>query len=204
MCRFHALLCAAALSVLFANGCAHLDHNLQVVEDGKFYRSGQMPESRIGMYLQRYDIDTVVNLRGAHPDEAWYRGEKAVCESLGVDYKSFQWSMRKIPEPASLSELVKIYQEADGPVLVHCQAGVHRAGTASAVYVLLNGGTPDEARRQFGLFFLGAPIGNLIDLYERSELPFDQWVAREYPGIYAARMKAETQPAVAPALVTAN
>ncbi|GMV99069.1 MAG: hypothetical protein AMXMBFR84_02080 [Candidatus Hydrogenedentota bacterium] len=181
-----------ALIGLSGSGCYHLDHNLRAVEKDKFYRAGQMPDSRIGMYLRRHNVSTVVNLRGEHPDEEWWVEEKAVCDALGVEYKSFQWTMRRIPDPESLAAFVDICKNSEGAVLAHCHAGVHRAGTASAIYVLLNGGTPAEAREQFLLFFMDAPIGEVVDLYEGSPLPFDEWVVKEYPAKYAEWMEVNT------------
>ena len=174
------------LHMLFHTGCAYLADNMATVEPGNFYRSGQIPNGRLGAVVRRHGIRTVINLRGAWPDEDWYHAEVATCESLGVTHEDLAWSKDLLPEPESLAAFVRLVDEAERPILVHCQGGVHRSAVASACYLLVNGATVKEARDEFGLFFNDAPIGRLLDLYEGSALPFSEWVATVYPGKYAA------------------
>jgi protein tyrosine/serine phosphatase len=162
----------------------YIDDNLRTVEPGRFYRSGQMPDTRLGETIRRHDVKTVINLRGENPDEAWYRNEVAVCEALGVAHHSFKWSKNRLPDPESLAEFVGLCNDAQSPILVHCQGGTHRSGVASAIYQLLEGRDIATARGEFHLFFNDAPIGQVLDLYEGSKLPFDEWVLREYPSLY--------------------
>ena len=175
------LFFAAAL-----NGCAHLNGNLQTVEPGAYYRSGQMNATVLDITLRRHGIGTVVNLRGKSPGEAWYREELAVCLDREVAHHGLDWTMKRPPEPASLQTLIGILQEGQPPFLVHCQGGTHRAAVAAACYRLLRGESVEAARRELGLFFNDAPIGQLLDLYEQSGLPFQQWVFEEYPVQYQA------------------
>jgi protein tyrosine/serine phosphatase len=163
-----------------------LADNMATVEPGNFYRSGQIPGGRLSAVVRRHGIRTVINLRGAAPQEDWYRAELSACESLGVAHEDFDWFKDHLPEPESLAAFVRLINEAERPILVHCQGGVHRSAVASACYLLMNGASVDEARDEFGLFFNDAPIGGLLDLYEGSALPFAQWVATVYPERYAA------------------
>lgn len=181
---------AVALLVLTA-GCAHMDDNFRAVDEDVFYRSAQMRGGRLGKAIRDHDIATVVNLRGAS-DEAWHADEKAVCEAFGVEHIDYKWSMKRLPDPESLAAYVELVERTEGPVLVHCQGGIHRAGTASAIYVLMHGGTPDEAREQFGVYFHNAPIGQLVTLYENrgNDTPFAEWVRTDYPAAYEAWMAA--------------
>lgn len=173
------------LSFILLSGCAYMHHNLREVDERRLLRSGQMPAGAIERVIEREGVGVVVNLRGANPGEAWYDEEVAACQAAGAAHVDLRWSMKCIPEPESLERLVAILDEGPHPVLVHCQGGVHRAGVASACYVLLQGGSVDDAREQFTLFFNDAPIGRLLDLYAGSALPFRAWVREEYPGIYA-------------------
>jgi hypothetical protein len=55
----------------------------------------------------------------------------------------------------------------------------------------MQGDSIDEARQEFGILFNDAPIGQLLELYEDSQLyaqggAFEQWVFDEYPAQYAA------------------
>lgn len=175
-----------ALIVVCAGGCVYLRDNFRVVDENRMYRSGQMGSSRLASVIYEHQIKTVVNLRGATPDEAWYGEEKAVCDASGVQHADFDWSMKRLPSPESLQRFVGILKESPGPVLVHCQGGTHRSGVGAAVYRLLNGATTDEAREEFTIFFNDAPIGELLTLYHESALPFDRWVVEEYPALYEA------------------
>ncbi len=173
------------LLAVSAQSCSILRSNLQVVEPGQFYRSGQMTGIELDAVTDWYGIKTVINLRGESPSEAWYRSEIAACERNGVGHHDLSWTMQHIPTPESLVELIDWIESEPRPILVHCQAGVHRAAVASAVYRLLRGDSVDDAREEFGIFFLDAPIGELLDLYDESK-PFEQWAREDYPQVYAA------------------
>lgn len=176
-----------ALGVLLTQypACVYLNYNLRTVDEGVLYRSGQMPANHLETTLNRHDIQTVISLRGVNPDEVWYQQEVAQCETLGVAHYSLPWSKNRLPDPDSLVQLLDWYDNADRPMLVHCQGGTHRSGIAAAVYVLHQGGSVEDARAQLDIFFNDAPIGQLLDLYEGSPLPFREWVEHEYPSLYA-------------------
>lgn len=181
---------AMALIVGAFAGCAHLNYNLRTVEEDALYRSGQMPAEWLEKTIAREGIRTVVSLRSVSPKDAWYPAEVAACEALGVAHHNLGWTMSRPPEPASLARYVDILETAERPVLVHCQMGTHRAGTAAALFVLHEGGSPEEAREQFTLLFMNAPIGNIIDWYEETAdgQPFAVWARETYPAVYAERI----------------
>lgn len=183
--QFLSRMMVVLVNAMIFVGCAHMDDNFRAVEDDVFYRSAQMRGGRLGEAIRDHKIATVVNLRG-ESDEPWHAEEKAVCEAFGVRHIDYRWSMRKLPDPESLASYVALVEHAEGPVLVHCQGGIHRAGTASAIYVLMQGGTPDEARQQFGFYFHNAPIGQLVTLYEEhgKGKRFADWVRSDYPELY--------------------
>ncbi|MBN2308864.1 MAG: tyrosine-protein phosphatase [Candidatus Hydrogenedentes bacterium] len=184
--RRRILRAAGLLGLIIASsGCASVAHHLRTVDEGQFYRSAQMPGDRLQKVIRHRGIRTVINLRGANPDEQWYQEERAACDALAVAHFDLDWTMRRLPEPDSLARFVALVEQADRPILVHCQGGTHRAGVASAAYVLIAGGDVDAAREEFGPFFNDAPIGRVLDLYEGSRLPFPEWVRTEYPALYA-------------------
>jgi protein tyrosine/serine phosphatase len=170
------------------SGCAYLHGNFRAVEEGRFYRSGQMSPGQLRAKTIRCEIGTVINLRGANPGVDWYEAERAVCAALGAKHYDLDWSKDEWPAPESLALFVQYIEDADGPVLVHCQGGTHRSGVASAFYLLDRGVSLDEAREQLDIFFGDAPIGQALDAYEGSTLPFREWVRDEYPRRYAARV----------------
>lgn len=139
---------------------------------------------KIDSVARRHNIKTMINLRGGQPDEGWYRREIAACERNNVIHHDLSWSMSKIPTPESLVQLIDWINTEPRPILVHCQGGVHRAAVASAVYRLLRGDSVEEAREELGVFFMDAPIGALLDLYDKSK-PFERWAREDYPAVYA-------------------
>lgn len=115
---------------------------LRIVEPGKLYRSGQLSAPGLEKAIRRFGIRTVINLREEAPNPRLGREEEArLCQRLGVRYvylycedltdedrENGLW-----PESARLFlELVR--RPENQPVLVHCQAGLHRTGRLCAVY----------------------------------------------------------------------
>ena len=159
-------------------------HNFRTVEDNAFYGSRQMSGRALKAAIQKYGIQTVINLRGHNPGSPWYDEEVAVCREMGVAHEDFAWSKGRLPDPESLARFADLIESGKKPFLAHCEGGTHRTGVASACYLLLKGADTATARKQFGPMFNDAPIGRLVDLYEGSNLPFRQWVRDVYPARY--------------------
>jgi protein tyrosine/serine phosphatase len=74
------------------------------------------------------------------------------------------------------------------PGLVHCKSGADRAGFAAAVFLLMEGASPAQARAQMRLRFghlrhsRAGILSAFIDAWERYEgnKSFSHWVADEY------------------------
>ena len=159
-------------------------HNFRTVEKNVFYGSRQMAPKALERAVHKYGIKTVINLRGNNPGTPWYDDEVAACRRLGVAHESFAWSKGRLPDPESLLKFIELVESGQKPFLAHCEGGTHRTGVAAACYLLLQGADLATARKQFGPFFNDAPIGQLIDLYEGSNMPFAQWVREVYPARY--------------------
>lgn len=194
-----AVVVVIALVVLGAVAWQYfVNHNWRTVEEGAFYGSRQMSGAAFESTIRDYGIRTVVNLRGAHPGEAWYDEEVAACARAGAAHADFAWSRNSLPEPESLAAFVALLETGEKPFLVHCQGGTHRTGAAAACYELWRGKSTATARKQFGPMFKDAPIGKIVDLYEGSGMPFAQWVHEIYPARYAefeSASQAESAPA---------
>lgn len=170
-----------------ANGCAFLNANYAAVEPQRFYRSGQMHPEAFERALDETGAKTVICLRGASPGEGWYEYESALTAERGVGYTVLGWSKDRLLTPDELNEFIRLVDESPGPILVHCQGGVHRASAASAIFVLLEGGTVKDARAQLHKGFKGAAVGGFLDAYAKSKKSFRAWVAEDYPAFYAAQ-----------------
>jgi protein tyrosine phosphatase (PTP) superfamily phosphohydrolase (DUF442 family) len=180
----HGLLFTILAAV--ASGCGYLRANYRPVEPNQFYRSGQMHPEAFERKAENDGIQTVILLRGESPGERWYDDETAIAAALGLEFHSLGWSKNRLPTPEEMQRFIRLVDESPPPVLVHCHGGVHRASAASAIYVLLEGGTVEDARAELARGFRDAPIGDFLDWYDGSEKPFRAWVAEDYPARYAA------------------
>jgi tyrosine-protein phosphatase SIW14 len=116
--------------------------NFRVVEDGVLYRSGQMSLAGLRRAIYEYGIKTVVTLRYSEnpdnppPDLA----EEEFCKRelinhYRIPYRSWWASDGTVPAEKNVQAFLKIMRDpANYPVLVHCFAGIHRAGAFCAIY----------------------------------------------------------------------
>jgi protein tyrosine phosphatase (PTP) superfamily phosphohydrolase (DUF442 family) len=133
-------------------GYLQLTGNIQTVEPGILYRSGQLGSVQLAAVVDAYGIATIVNLRGAHPGAGWYDDEVRTAAAMGVLHIDVPMSARQQPAPAAVAQLLDAFRMAPRPILVHCQGGADRSGFASAVFELLVMDRPiDEARRQLSI-----------------------------------------------------
>lgn len=184
---FKGVLLVVALTALFLAGPVIYYfplYNFRTVEPGAFYGSRQMGGRALESTIKKRGIRTVINLRGENPGSDWYDEEAAACARAGVTLVNLGWSQGRLPEPESLARFVEVVESGEGPFLAHCAGGTHRTGVAAAVYLLLHGADVPTARKQFRVGFNDAPIGQLLDLYEGSAVPFRQWLLEVYPGAY--------------------
>ena len=110
--------------------------NFHEVDPGKFYRSAQMTPDELRDAIKQYGIRTVINLRGDHPEDAWYTDEQSLLKSVGVRMVDVSFSTYTVPRPAELKKYVETISNAERPILVHCRAGADRTGEASAIYAM--------------------------------------------------------------------
>lgn len=144
---------------------AHRQHHLRnfgVVQSGVLYRSGQLSRAGLGRVLHDYQIKTVVSLRtsritGKLPPDAW---EVELCREYGARHVRIVprvWSPDEngeVPADEGVREFLRVMDDpANHPVLVHCYAGIHRAGTMCAVYRMeYDRWTVEQAMAEMGAF----------------------------------------------------
>lgn len=131
-----------------------VNDNLHVLDDGALYRAGQMSADELEETLVDGRIRTVLNLRGPHPEEQWYRAETAVAAAHGVRYVSIPISARSEPDLPTMTAIAEILLQSPGPILVHCQGGADRTGLVAAIYQLVAAGqSRDAAQAQLSVMF---------------------------------------------------
>lgn len=111
--------------------------HFRVVEEGRLYRSGQLTPDVLDRVIHDHSIRTVVCLRALARDAADRPedAEEKWCADRGIRYIRLSpaaWDSAAMRN--NLDAFLRVVDNADGPVLVHCFAGLHRTGVYCAVY----------------------------------------------------------------------
>jgi protein tyrosine/serine phosphatase len=135
-------------------GAIQYQGNFHTVKEGTFYRSAQLSEKELRSAIREHNIRSVLNLRGAHPGQAWYDEELAISRSLGVVHYDYALSSHRFVTRQQIGEVLGLVRDAPKPVLVHCKSGADRTGLISALYRFAGEGvTADEADRELSLVY---------------------------------------------------
>lgn len=162
--------------------------NFAVVIPGRLYRSNHPTPSRLASAKRRLGLTTLVNLRGRR-----FCGSDALSRDaarrLGLRHIDMAFESRGAPHRDRILRFHETYASMEGPALMHCKSGADRAGLASGLAILFEGGTAAEALRQLSWRFghwRSARTGILdafFHLYAaqaEGRLPFLDWVRDEY------------------------
>ncbi len=185
--------------MLFAN-------NFRTLLQGRVYRSAQMSEASLERAIQQHGIRTVINLRGIGLGMDWYHGECRATHRCNVAMEDINLSAGRLPSVSEMRYLLRVLDESEYPVLIHCKQGIDRTGMIAAMILLLSTDADvPTARAQLGIRYghvaLGrtAYMGRFFDLYEawltadgrqHSRETFRRWVETEYTaGPAAARLE---------------
>ncbi len=135
--------------------------NFATVHAGNLYRSGQMDSEGLARVVRENKIKTVLNLRGAHPEQVWYRAERAATLDGGATQVDIAMSSAEWMSRPQLHALIEVLETCEYPLLIHCWRGSERTGLATAFAELLRpGSTLADARAQFSLRYLFARVGD--------------------------------------------
>jgi protein tyrosine/serine phosphatase len=121
-----------------------LGPNFHEVDPGRYYRSAQLNSKEFDYYIKKYKIRTIINLRGAEPQEAWYQDEISVSQKNLVFHFDIPMLAETLPHRENLIRLLDLFKTVPRPILVHCQGGADRSGEASAIYQMLHMGKTKE------------------------------------------------------------
>lgn len=162
-------------------------HNFAPVADDA-YRSNHPTHARLAAYRD-LGIKAVLNLRGSKPTPM-YLLEAESCDALGLTMISVPLAARKPAPKDALAALFAAFDDIPRPFLMHCKSGADRAGLASALYVLDQGGSLETARAQLSLRFLHLKFtrtgvqDHLLDCYAqrltKGPMTIRDWIAQEY------------------------
>jgi len=150
-------------------GVQYLAGNVHEVIAGQFYRSGQLSGTHLAGVIERYQIKTVLNLRGAST-RPWYVDEVATTQRLGVTHLDFKMSALKELSLAETQRLVAVMRDAPKPLLIHCEGGSDRSGLAAVLYLQqIAGVNEDIAELQLSPFYGHIGLPWLVGAYAMDE-----------------------------------
>lgn len=173
--------------------------NWGVVVPGVLYRSGHPTPGQLVRARRRVGLRSVINLRGTTRS-----GSDALSREqagrLGLGFHDVALSSGRAPERDTLLRLAEALCAAEKPALLHCKSGADRAAFASAVFILLQGGSAADALAQLSLRHghLRRSRAGILDAvlmrYQASAegaIPFLDWVKSGYdPAVITAGFRA--------------
>jgi len=134
--------------------------NFHVITPGEAYRSAQLDSDELRHYIRKFNIKSIINLRGKRAGRSWYQAELRVSNQLNCRHYDLSIPADKSPSPVRVKKLLQLFATAPRPILLHCKAGADRAGLAAALWKAgVNGESKAIASKQLSLRFGHFPIG---------------------------------------------
>jgi len=149
-------------SLLFVGYQVYMNEqgNFHAITEGEAYRSAQLDLDEFEYYIKKYNIRSILNLRGENPAKPWYKEEITFCDANKIKHYDISLSSSKAPSQEDVRKLMEIFKNAPRPVLIHCLAGADRSGLVAAMWkVIVDKEPKSEAEKQLSLFFGHLPIG---------------------------------------------
>ena len=152
--------------------------NFHAVTPGEAYRSAQLDRDELEHYIRKHRIKSVLNLRNDTADSAAYREEREVAAENDLAYFQAPISAKREPQPHSVENILKVFDTAPRPLLIHCRYGADRTGLASAMWkAYVNGESKTAARGQLSLRYFHLPFGGAAAM----DRFFEKWEPPERP-----------------------
>lgn len=111
-------------------------YNFHTVEPHQLYRSAQLPPKILKHFIKKYQIKTVINLRGENTHKIWWQQENALLKKLHITFFNLPLSAAHKNSAPLIQKLLYLYNTAPRPILIHCYSGADRTGEAAALWVL--------------------------------------------------------------------
>jgi protein tyrosine/serine phosphatase len=162
--------------------------NFHTVAPGALYRANHPTPGNLRRFTRKAGLKTLINLRGATGNGSDALSREA-AHQLGLDFIDLPMRSHAAPKREQILALGGVFQRMRRPALVHCKSGADRAGFAAAIFLILEGHSTAEAKRQLSLRYghlRHAKTGILDRFLEvwaqtgEGRKPFLQWVAEEY------------------------
>nr|WP_303622821.1 tyrosine-protein phosphatase [Acetobacter persici] len=162
--------------------------NFHAVVPGKVYRCNHPTPARLKWAMRRFKLRTLVNLRG-HRKCGSDALSRTAAARLGLAHVDMAFESRGAPHRDRILRFAGLYQQIAFPMLMHCKSGADRAGLASGLVIMFEGGKAERALKElswrFG-HFRQSRTGILDAFFLRYQaeaegrIPFLDWVRDEY------------------------
>lgn len=134
--------------------------NFHAISPGKVFRSGQMDSANLRRVVERYRIETIINLHGSSPQEEWYRQKTNIARHLNARHLDFALSAGSEVSDAEIEAILDSIRTAPKPMLIHCNGGADRTSLIASLYLFAVEGMPAaQASRELSPFY--GPIPHL-------------------------------------------
>jgi protein tyrosine/serine phosphatase len=162
--------------------------NIAEVIPGRVYRCNHPTPGRLVRLTRRLGLKTLINLRGPAGNGSDALSRDA-ARKLGLAFHDMSLESRGAPHRDRILRLHDIYRRMEVPALLHCKSGADRAGLASGLIVMFEGGTAAAALKQLSLRFghIRQARTGILDAfflrYQREaegRKPFLDWVRQDY------------------------
>ena len=169
--------------------------NLAEVVPGKLYRSNHPTPARLAAAKRQFGLHTLINLRGHRQCGSDALSRQASAE-LGLNHIDMAFESRGAPHRERILRFAEIYRTLDAPALMHCKSGADRAGLASGLAILFEGGTVKQALAQLSCRFghWSRSRTGILDAFfihfateAEGQVPFLHWVEHEYDEVALRR-----------------
>ena len=158
----------------------YINYRFEQIAENKVYKSGVIPPDKIDDYVKKYNIKSIVDLRGPVTEdkinnpESWVeinQEKNAAAKIEGLNY--YNIPSDQVPKKEALDKFYKVIDNPENyPILIHCHHGIGRAQVYSAIYrIEKEGFSPEEARSKaafpviFSSFDNGTPKGEFLKSY---------------------------------------
>jgi len=161
--------------------------NWDVVGPG-VYRSNQPGPRRVQSWADR-GIKSILTLRGPS-SQAFFALERDAAERAGLKLESVRMNARAASRKSEFLKLFEHFRTLEGPWVMHCKSGADRAGLASALHVLWQGGSVEDARKHLSWRYMHLDNKNtgicdfILSQYaqasEATGIDVETWFAEQY------------------------
>ena len=162
--------------------------NFATVVPGKLYRSNHPTPGHLAAATRRLGLRTLINLRGPRRCGSDALSREAAV-GLRLQHVDMAFESRGAPHRDRILRFAALYPTLAYPALMHCKSGADRAGLASGLAILFEGGTADNALKQLSWRFghWSSARTGILDAFflhyatvAEGRIPFLDWVATEY------------------------